>query len=548
MRDLLDAPEPEWRAERAKVRDRGLGRQAALACQDEDGQWAGGAFLPRDFDPREWQEVGQPWTATTFSLSQLREFGLDPASDRARRTVELIGANSRWEHDGQPYWEGEVEECINGRTVADGAYFGVDVSPIVDRLVGERLDDGGWNCERANGSRPLVVRTARSTCWKGCWSTREPPAARPSRERRAVGRGVSAGAQPLPPAQHRRAGRRAIPAVPASEPMALRRPARARLFPLRRIADRRRARSAARARRSTTFGPGACEDGTLAARLALPGRVWFEVDDGQGKPSRWVTLRAMRVLRWWDGASRVRWRSPPASGTGLPAMSHPAGALAWAQAQVAAVRDDPAGASRADGAGVPRADGQRAATPTVPARGAVVHALAGAPRRPRPDWTRRRPGSVWWRAVNERLLRDGCETIALLGGSAGEPSSPAVRLWLDFGARPTGRNWYRAHNASVVAGYLEHRGLAEAEREPERFFMNVALVRVLYAHALGAAPAPGARAVRSARPGARRPSPRDGRRVPVTPPRAARSLSAPARRRSLHRRRAATRPACSTTR
>ena len=98
------------------------------------------------------------------------------------------------------------------------------------------------------------------------------------------------------------------------------------------------------------------------------------------------------------------------------------------------------------------------------------------------------PGSAWWRAVNECLLRDGCETVALLGGPAGEPSSPAVRLWLEFAARPTGRNWYRAHNASIVAAYLEHRDLAEAEGEPERFFMNVALLRVLYAHALGAAP------------------------------------------------------------
>ena len=98
------------------------------------------------------------------------------------------------------------------------------------------------------------------------------------------------------------------------------------------------------------------------------------------------------------------------------------------------------------------------------------------------------PGSVWWRAVNERLLRDGCETVALLGGLAGEPSSQAVRLWLEFGARPTGRNWYRAHNASIVAGYLEHANLAEAEGAPERFFMNVALARVLYAHALAAAP------------------------------------------------------------
>ena len=98
------------------------------------------------------------------------------------------------------------------------------------------------------------------------------------------------------------------------------------------------------------------------------------------------------------------------------------------------------------------------------------------------------PGSAWWRAVNERLLRDGCETVALLGGLAGEPSSEAVRLWLEFGARPTGRNWYRAHNASIVAGYLEHRNLAEAEGVPERFFMNVVLLRVQYAHALAAAP------------------------------------------------------------
>ena len=95
---------------------------------------------------------------------------------------------------------------------------------------------------------------------------------------------------------------------------------------------------------------------------------------------------------------------------------------------------------------------------------------------------------MWWRAVNERLLRDGCETVALLGGLPGEPSSQPVRLWLEFGAKPTGRNWYRAHNASIVAGYLEYRALAQAEGVPERFFMNVALARVLYAHALAGAP------------------------------------------------------------
>ena len=98
------------------------------------------------------------------------------------------------------------------------------------------------------------------------------------------------------------------------------------------------------------------------------------------------------------------------------------------------------------------------------------------------------PGSVWWRAMNERLLRDGCEVVALARGLDGEPSSEAVKVWLEFVATPSPSCWYRAHNASIVAGYLEHERLAHAETTPERFFMNVALARVLYAHALVAAP------------------------------------------------------------
>ena len=100
----------------------------------------------------------------------------------------------------------------------------------------------------------------------------------------------------------------------------------------------------------------------------------------------------------------------------------------------------------------------------------------------------RRPGSPWWRAVNERILRDGCEAVALSGGRPGPASSRAVDSWMAFVDGPNARAWYRAHNASVVLAYLEHRETAEAENAAERFFMNVVLCRVLFAHALVAAP------------------------------------------------------------
>jgi hypothetical protein len=294
MRDVLDAPEPEWRAERARVETDGWGARL-LSYEDEDGQWAGGAFIPRDFDPREWEEVGQPWTATTHSLSQLREFGLDPTSDRARRAVELIGASSRWDHDGQPFWEGEVEECINGRTVADGAYFGVDVSSIVDRLVGERLNDGGWNCERANGS----VRSSFATTinvLEGLLEFERATGGTPgSRQARGTGEEFLL---------ERRLFRRLSTGEPADERfLAFLHPNRWHYDVLRAL-DYFRATGAApdprlgdaidfvRRRRSA--------DGTWPLDWSPPGRVWFEVDDGPGRPSRWVTLRALRVLRWWE--------------------------------------------------------------------------------------------------------------------------------------------------------------------------------------------------------------------------------------------------------
>jgi hypothetical protein len=304
MRDLLDAPEPQWQAERAKVETEGWGARL-LSYEDDDGQWAGGAFCPQGFEMREWQEVGQPWTATTFSLTQLREYGLDPASSRARRAVELVGANSRWDEGGQPYWEGEVEECINGRVVADGAYFGVDVSPIVARLVSQRLDGGGWNCERVNGS----VRSSFATTvnvLEGLLEYERATGGTPaSREARLSGEEYLL---------ERHLFRRLSDGQPADEQfLKLTYPMRWRYDVLRaldyfrsaaaisnRPPDRRLAQAAdhVRSRR--------LPDGTWALDWRPGGRVWFEMDQGVGRPSCWVTLRSMRVLRWASGEAPAR--------------------------------------------------------------------------------------------------------------------------------------------------------------------------------------------------------------------------------------------------
>ena len=168
-------------------------------------------------------------------------------------------------------------------------------------------------------------------------------------------------------------------------------------------------------------------------------------------------------------------------------MSHHASALAWAEAQVAEVCDDPA----ARLALIARTyHGPTGHAPRhLPFRRAALSFMRSLARRGVLDpLDASPPGSRWWRAVNDRLLRDGCEAVALAGGPAGAPSSQTVRFWLEFIAKPTARHWYLAHNASIVGAYLEHRNLAETESAPERFFMNVALGRVLYAHALVGAP------------------------------------------------------------
>jgi hypothetical protein len=142
MRDLSDAPADQVASERARVATEGWGARL-LALRRDDGLWDIGA---RD---TEW--------ITLLALLMLRDMGLDASSEQAQSAIGLVRDNATWHNprapwNGQPVFAGEVEPCINGRFVTVGAYFGLDVADIVERLLGEQMADGGWNCEQENGS------------------------------------------------------------------------------------------------------------------------------------------------------------------------------------------------------------------------------------------------------------------------------------------------------------------------------------------------------------------------------------------------------------
>ena len=141
MRDLTDAPADEVAAERARVATEGWGARL-LALRREDGLWH------TDASDSEWPSL--------LALLMLRDMGLDAASEQARQAIGLVRDNATWHSrgpwHGTPVFAGEVEPCINGRVVTVGSYFGQDVSGIVERLLGEQMADGGWNCEQENGS------------------------------------------------------------------------------------------------------------------------------------------------------------------------------------------------------------------------------------------------------------------------------------------------------------------------------------------------------------------------------------------------------------
>jgi hypothetical protein len=291
LRDLADAPVEVVAAERARVAIEGWGARL-LALQGEDGQWEGGALFPaRKFDRKD----GQPWTATAPSLVLLHDFGVDPRCDQVRRAVAQVREHCRWEHAGQPFFSGEVEPCINGMTVVLGAYFGQDVDDVVARLMSEQLEDGGWNCEVENGSvrssfhTTIRVLEGLSAYEHATGGSPESVAARRRGEEylleRKLFRRKSSGAVVDPvwlqfsfPTRWHYDVLRALEYFQAAgDP------------PDPRVDE---AIELLRSRRQS--------DGTWLLENTHAGAVHFALEDGDGRPSRWNTLRALRVLRWYE--------------------------------------------------------------------------------------------------------------------------------------------------------------------------------------------------------------------------------------------------------
>ncbi|HET6735002.1 squalene cyclase [Mycobacterium sp.] len=299
-RDLMGKPAEVWEATRARIATEGFGARL-LELQDADGQWAGGAFFPADFDfdESEATQAGQPWTATTWTLNSLREWGLDAIALRERRTAELLAENCRWEYDDLPFWGGEVDCCINAWTVANGLWLGADITGIVDWFVEHQLPDGGWNCEWVEGSRRSSFHSTLNSL-KGLLAF---DAATGGTDTTRAARHTG---------QEYLLQRRLFRRLSTGEPVASWVDQFA--YPFRWVYN---VLNAAEYFRQASLLDGVAPDPRMSGAIELirsvrqpdgtwlqagrqPGRVWFEVDVPAGEPSKWLTLFATRVLAWWD--------------------------------------------------------------------------------------------------------------------------------------------------------------------------------------------------------------------------------------------------------
>ncbi len=295
LRDLTNADEAEVATERARVAREGWGARL-LAEQGGDGRWDGGTYRPG------WADEDRPffdaWTATHFSLQQLMDFGVDPRDPAVREAIARVRENVRWENAAQPYFEGETEPCINGVALAVAAYFGQDGSSIAQTLLGTQLPDGGWNCWAEDGTARASFHSTLCAL-EGLWAWEQ----------------ASPGSDAATAARHegeevlleRSLLRRKSTGEPIDPRFAM------SSYPTRWYYDSLRALDYFRLARPEG-DPRCAEAIELLRSKRLPMGLWrlelthegptlFGMEaEHEGFPSRWVSLRALRVLRWADAA------------------------------------------------------------------------------------------------------------------------------------------------------------------------------------------------------------------------------------------------------
>jgi len=289
MHDLLGAPAEEVAAERARVASEGMGAHL-LALQGADGSWGGVAW-------------NRGWDSTMHVLMLLRDMGLDPASDSARRALGLVREHVIWQGWGNPFFAGEEEPCINGQVGAVGAYFGQDVRGIVDRLLGEQLADGGWNCDAPKSTRSsfnttICVLEALLAHELRFGSDTKVTAARIRGqdyllERRLFRR--RSGALIM----HDRKDGAGTPEHPAFTRFAF--PTWWHYDALRGLDYLRHAGVAPDERMAEAISLIASkrdDEGRWPLDVQYPGTMPVDLNEREGQPSRWITLRALRVLNW----------------------------------------------------------------------------------------------------------------------------------------------------------------------------------------------------------------------------------------------------------
>ena len=287
--DFTDESDEVVASERSRVASEGWG-STLLDLQAPDGQWRGG---PQNLPG---------WSATTDALVLLTDLGLDPASERARSAIALVRDNFTWgpEFGDSRFFEGEVEPCINGRVLAIGAYFGEASDRLADRLLREQLDDGGWNCEAPSSKRSSFHSTICVLEGLLAYEKTKGPTTAVTSARlrgheylleRSMFKSLSTG---VVIDRDRKTGDRSCWTQFSF-------PTRWHYDVLRGLDYLRKAgvKPDQRVAEAAELVKKKC-DGSGRWPLENPhaGDLSFEMEASAGKPSRWNTLRALRVLDW----------------------------------------------------------------------------------------------------------------------------------------------------------------------------------------------------------------------------------------------------------